>query len=677
MLHCPEDKTMDRLDNNAPSSTLLQPTPKAVAILHAFCERIGINQMVDFELPEILQSSFNSMELIYFERDSRLDSIIHNEYWDKLLFLQVMGSQMNVWSSSSSPEHIKNLGECFSEKNTNPQNGNQNGIPNIINPSLALTNEDEFFQYLRKRELELLEREKNSSAPKVNSNVETNSTKKELTKKNNKQILQHEVSPFYHKFFTNPDSDCHIQYYTSKNGLRFFKAKTYTDDDNKIQTCYRCFSGKALVQYLMDCTDLMYLGEAIKVSKCFLKYQLIEPLNSQSVDFKNTKESLYVVSDKGLGLLKWKYAKTAETSNVTINNKFSSSVDKGLFRNGKGSASSGTGTGVESLISTITRSTIESYSDDGINGESDEVDSDLDVSGDNPLAFPKPIDFSKKALSSSSTLSNLSLIQVLHDPGLKYLLRQFLIANVCVENLNAYDDIVEFQRRIKVLKKLLSLKDKAKRKYIRRKEVQELISHDDCPKDNSKKVLITFRAAIKRLSESSLIKVYNIYAMFLSENAPNELNIDSKLRKDVQKLITNESTIRLIQSSTTLLFEDSPFKPKQQYSSPSYESSGRWSAINKNKKPILREVPDPSVSESPSNRPSTPPTLKLNLKIPTMKIINTPSPTDVVLGPTLNFLDEVNFCFDQIKDKTFKMMETDSLGKFLSSKAFKDLIPEV
>lgn len=636
LLHCPDDKTMDKLNSSCSQNFLLQPTPKGVAILHWFCQRVGISQMMNCNLPDILNSKFNSMELITFERDSRSDLIIHNEYWDKLLFLQIMGSKLNIWSTNSPPDEIKLLGDYFNKEDSN------NGVKNMLNPSLALTNEDTFFEYLRNRQNELIEKESklnslsNNDSNNNNNNKNQqqqqsspNSNKYNQIKANNKN---HEISPFYHKFFTNPDSDSHVQYYTSKNGLRFFKSKSIFVNNKKVQID-NCFSGKAIVQYLMDCTDLMYQIEAIKVASFFLKYELIKSI-SNSNEFKPSKDSIYILTEKGLDLVKW-------DNHIKM----------------KISPSENVGQSDSELIKNLEESELESESQSESESEDEEDE----------FGIPKQIDFSKIDQNSVG----LSLNQILQDPGLKYLLRQFMITNLCVENLNAYDDIIEFQRRMNVLKKLLSLKDKAKEKYLKRAEVQELIQDEI----DSKKILITFRAAIKRLSEVSLIKVYNIYAIYLSDNAPNELNIDSNLKSSVQKLITDEANMNLIQSSTSLLFKDSDLIDLKQSSFPI--GGGKWkNKINEEDdgdvfiNPTIREIP--KNDEINNSKLQQPPVLTLNLRNNHFKK-NSPSPTDIVLGPTLKFLNDVNVHYDQIKSKAVKMMETDSLNKFLISKEFNVL----
>lgn len=593
MFHCPEDKTMETL-RSVSQSVVLQPTPKGVAVLNWFCQRIGISQSTNMGLPEILGSNFNSMELITFERDPRSDIIIHNEYWDKLLFLQVMGPKMNIWSTTAPADEIKLLGISFFNLATNDAGCS------FVNPSLAFSNEEGFFEYLRNRQAEhdmKMQTEREKAAKSSQSQLKSPKTANR--------------SPFYHKFFTNPDSDSHVQYYTSKNGVRFFKTKSAVVDGKRVEIpC--CFSGKAIVQYLMDCTDLMYPKEAIKMASFFLTYNLIEnACSTVETEFIPTKSALYRLTTKGMELTKW-----------------------------------------NDPLATSPRMSFDPLS--SCQSSEQDFESESDSLQDNELHVP----IQSNHTQSNEDYSDLTLKDILKDPGLKFLFRHFMVANLCVENINAYDDIVEFQRRIAVLEKLLTLKDKAKEKYMRRTNVMELIQ-EDC---NNNKVLVTFRAAIKRLCEMSLVKVYNIYAMYLSDNAPSELNMDSNIKATIQRLITNEANMNLIQSSS-LSFNDT------EAVSPKYPSLTNSSGVSQR---LGKEDNAPSTIREVPIKPTSSSVLTLDLKRKNTDN-SSPSPTDIVLGPTLMFLDEVNTYYEQIKVQTVIMMEKDSLSKFLSSQEFNAL----
>ncbi|KAG0688973.1 hypothetical protein C6P40_000256, partial [Pichia californica] len=86
------------------------------------------------------------------------------------------------------------------------------------------------------------------------------------------------------------------------------------------------------------------------------------------------------------------------------------------------------------------------------------------------------------------------------------------------------------------------------------------------------------------------------------------------------------------------------------------------------------EVLEDNITAKVSKKPITPhPELTLNLKH--LRDINQSvavSPTDILFGPKLKFLDEISIFYEDIRKKVYRMMETDSLGKFLESNEFKE-----
>lgn len=224
LLHCPADKTCKKI---ADKNTVLQPTPKGLAILHQFCLKMGIPDIEKQHVPKILTTEFNTMQLLEFDRHSRTDQIIHNYHSDKLIFIRIMGPIMNTWSSKNGPDSIKDLGSILKLKSKFKESNlysSENANTNPLQDGAA------FLLYLRKRQTD--------GAPEdENDGLEAND--KETTRQNNLH-----VSPFHHRFFTNPDSDSHCQYYVSDKGIRFFKEKTVAVNGTNV-TVTNCFSGKA------------------------------------------------------------------------------------------------------------------------------------------------------------------------------------------------------------------------------------------------------------------------------------------------------------------------------------------------------------------------------------------------------------------------------------------------
>jgi hypothetical protein len=565
LLHCPNDETCKNISE---ISEILQPTPKGVAILHQFCLKLGIANIKGLELPPILKSNFNSMQLITFDRHFRSDKIIHNEQSDKLLFIRVMGPKENIWSSKNDSDSILDLGSKLMTK-SKIMNSQIYGTNSENNP---LEDGEAFLSYLRQRQMDPLSEE---GEIKHEYSDDTNSPKIKL-----------QVSPFYHRFFSNPDSDSHTQYYVSNKGVRFFKQKKI-EIGGKEKTIKNCFSGKALIQYLMDCTDLMYLNDALKIANIFLKADLITCQTSDNKNFLFSKDSLYTVSSIGSKLVRWS----------------------------------------ESEIKDITSS-----------------------------------------VSNLRNLSNneISFNQALGDPGLKYSLRDFMVDNMCVENLDVFDDIIDFQKKMKVLKKMVFLKAREKKKHLTELKSNNII-FSDLKSNTLKHKKLTIYTAINKLSESCLSKAYNIFSMYISEDAPNEINIDSKLRFQVQNYIESEVNF------DTSIINVTDLKERIDISMRDNEDNNIINEIEQLSTDTLEIEQNQVSQEEPTIKPVTStPNLVLNLKHLRQNETSIVSPTDVIFAPKLKFLDDISVFYEEIKRKVYKMMETDSYSKFLASKQYKE-----
>lgn len=558
LLHSPDDKTSKKISG---IKMILQPTPKGVAILHQFCLKMGISNIKDLQTPLILYSNFNSMKLMEFDRHFRTDNLIHNTQSLRILFALIMGPKMNLWSPKNAADVIPNLGSALSLKS-------QLGKTMIYNASNYMQNVlesgDAFLAYLRQRQAESLHNE-----------IEEENQQKDHSA--SKKTIKDTISPFYHRFFTNPDSDSHIQYYVANKGLRFFEKKT-TIVNGKNKIIRQCFSGKALTQYLMDCTDLMYGRDAFRIANAFLKQDWIRLQSKKSDVFLSTREAIYTLTENGKVIVKW-----ASSENLNCG-----------------------------------------------------------------------------GLADDTLGHNISFDKSLRDPALKYLFRNFLIDNMCVENIDAYDDIVDFQKKMKILKRMISLKDKEKKRYL--EEIKNDAIFDELKSNELKHKKLTIYTAINKLLEYCLSKIYSIFAMYISDDAPNEVNIDSKLRFQVQHYIEKEvdfdtmalnvADLRMRCMETELELEE----PVRKLSTHHEDD---------------REVPQLDAGDiSPKTAcPSNP---VLNLKH--LREIDLPpvSPTDIIFGPKLKFLEDVSIFYEEIKRKVYHMMEVDSFGKFLSSKHLKE-----
>jgi hypothetical protein len=612
LLHCPDDKTCKFLKSK---KMILQPTPKGVAILHQFCLKMGISNVEALKMPEILHSNFNTMKLMEFERHSRTDNIIHNEHSDKLLFSRLMGPRMNMWSSKNGPEPISILDADLMMK---PK---FNNFSTFVNEEATLNDDEDkqhfsdvnpledsaaFLDYLRSRQKD--------TAETINQSDE---------EENVADIIAHsasdDISPFYHRFFTNPDSDSHVQYYVSTNGVRFFKAKCIKIDG--YDKCVKnCFSGKAFIQCITDCTDLMYYKDALKIANNFVKWKLIESMShdtNQNV-FMPTKEALYVVSETGKDYVKWFVSKSVSPADIYL------------------------------------------------------------------VMQPDDVSSSKSGEKDSS---DLSLEKVLRDPGLKYLFRNFMVENMCGENLNVYDEITEFQRKIKILRKMVSLKDKEKKTYfeqIKSDKLFEILEQQQ--KSNAlKHKKLTIYTAMNKLTEFCVSKVYIIFAMYVSEDAPNEINLDSRLRSEIRNYIHFEGIfdtkdVNLADIKSKISFEEPTLLLRNGVSSceeaDDVGHKEEHQALDDMLSNSLDHNDNPNVnkSETDKNMKIVKSHSNLALKLKHLRDVDVPqlSPTDVFFGPKLNFLDDMAVFYEEVKRKVFKMMETDSFAKFLNSEQFRE-----
>lgn len=126
-----------------------------------------------------------------------------------------------------------------------------------------------------------------------------------------------DISPFAHRYFTHPDSDAHTQYYVSHKGVRIFKDYKLNENSkkNSIVIDY-CITGKAAVQWLVECVDLVNLKEAIDLGSLFVKHSLLKDVYTQDEHYdtnkKDTlvpsKDALYMLTAKGRTLCDWPWA---------------------------------------------------------------------------------------------------------------------------------------------------------------------------------------------------------------------------------------------------------------------------------------------------------------------------------------------------------------------------------
>ncbi|SCU85231.1 LAME_0D00606g1_1 [Lachancea meyersii CBS 8951] len=435
LLHVPADRTRAALKDGV----AIQPTPKGVAVLQRYVRHTGLK-----DIPSILKSDLNTMELFTFERSSMTDAIIHSDYFVSLLFAKVMGLTKNVWSPDNSPDQVPtlaNLLKCaddtFNFENVDFAWGAWDGSGN--GPTPTLSHPDAY------------------SIPKSQD--------------------QNRISPLTHRFFTNPDSTSHAQYYTSSSGLRLFKANNFADS----RVSYDCvFSTKAVWQWLMDCTDIMYPKEAVTISSLFLRNGLMKPITlspsgSYQHKFSIGTNCFFTLTQLGWESVQW-------SSGGIIKNE----VVGADIRN------------VNSPRRLQDEETKQNLTDSGSDSGSDH----------------KPGYFT-------------DLTHVLRDPGMRYLFRRHLEKEFCAENLDVYIEIKKFLKRMTVLKNLLDTKTSKEPDNI---EVMTAKHFSDL-------VVNTINHALFRQANECLETAYQIYSSFITPGAPYQLNIDHSLRESITEVI--------------------------------------------------------------------------------------------------------------------------------------------
>lgn len=328
LLHCPSDRTASRcLSSSSPNfssfskSFLLQPTAKGVYLLERYCRKNGIDLSPDSPALQLIQSPYNSMRSISFDRNPITDDLICNEAFVFLLFQRLMGPVPNVYSASNPPDKIPPL------------------------TTYSFDTHDLF----GKHDLALYSPIDESGKFSFKNNQNSSS-------------LQ---SPYVHRFFTHPDSEALTQYYVSSVGVRLFENKLFdvyvydpslsfdpvvadyfssepavshsyskttsstgrVNNDsnpdrastpriipNKIETILvdYCFTGRTLWQWLLDCTDIIYQREAIHLANLFFKSGMLEPIyavGSMCIPgderIKIAKDAFYRLSKVGKQVAAW------------------------------------------------------------------------------------------------------------------------------------------------------------------------------------------------------------------------------------------------------------------------------------------------------------------------------------------------------------------------------------
>lgn len=228
-------------------------------------------------------------------------------------------------------------------------------------------------------------------------------------------------SPYHHRYFTNPDSDSQMQYYESSSGVRVFHNRHFGS-----KTYEYCVTGKAVCQWLCDCTDIMSVAHAVDLLVSLVRARLIKPVKGAG----DPVRSFYVITSLGHKHCQW-------------------------------------GAPVQTV---------------GF--------------GEDPEPTPE------------ERGDPIRLLDVLNDPGMRYLYRTHLEQSYCAENLLAYLQLKQYGAQVKVLNELAKA------------QVSKQIT---------------------RVSNVCASLAYSIYFKYLSAESPFSLNVDYALREEITNIMMDWS----------------------------------------------------------------------------------------------------------------------------------------
>lgn len=543
LLHCPSARTR----KEPKPYDMLQPTPKGVGVLHDFCKKVGMKQE---NQPPVMRSVFNSMEVFKYYRNSVTDQILYSDYFLYLLFGKLMGPGPNVWAPENKPDKLPLLG--MAEENTFDVN-------NCIYPGGFA----EGFPLAQETPLKLV------SSPELHETLKDN------------------VSPFHHKYFTNPESDSHVQYYVSTKGVRVFKNKVFRASGGSETTVHYCFSGKAIIQWLGDCTDVINDSHSVEIAELLLRAKLFAPITlspstATTGRFSGDRSAFYVPSELGKRISQWNGSKIKKNR-----------------KNGKPSDYDN----IDVLIDAFCASSDNSDENDVLH------------------AAKVPV---------------LTIREIIKDPGMRYLFKSYLEQGLCSENLDAYLQLKQYEKQIKTLGVLLKLKR------------------------DSEKTDPRLDAQISSLASTCSSTAYYIFFTYLSAESPFVLNINYLLRQQVTSVMV--STDASEEHHHAAKFLETPISVRSFDLGGSDQSSAKSSSVLNETAVEENEVDLGARNKSLSNGSSFSTAARGH-----SLLTQSSSESENVLAK----LDPITASFNEILKHIYRLMEEDSLPKFLTSDLFK------
>lgn len=364
----------------------------------------------------------------------------------------------------------------------------------------------------------------------------------------NQTSTQSIESPYAHRYFTNPQSDALSQYYISSKGVRLFQDKQFS----KTLLVDYCFTGRAMCQWLLDCTDLVYKSEAFQLVNLFLTLKVIEPISESSEPDATPlvaldKNAFYQLTDTGKYLVSWpEYAaqpatpllarfphKTFETPSIDrLPEEFSfeefvSPTDASARRPSKLSADPG-----KDVVQDCTSMSVKPIPKPILVHTSPIGSPRSSKSPTRVKLRRQPQSPNARSRFPDPPKLKMTLREILEDAAMSWLFSQYLEDNLCQENLLFYKDLSKF---LVEFEKLSLLQDKAAKMGT---STGTSTAQDPAVSRQNAAALQRYNTQIQLYARACKNSIYVMYNQFLAPSAPCELNIDSKSRKMLVEIIT-------------------------------------------------------------------------------------------------------------------------------------------
>ncbi|OXC64077.1 hypothetical protein AYX13_06387 [Cryptococcus neoformans] len=315
------------------------------------------------------------------------------------------------------------------------------------------------------------------------------------TKLSDDEVLAHFYSRFYTKAPPLPTGET----LDRSEGIIVRKPgggeKTTSSDDY-------IFSARAAVDWMLDFTSATGIDEAAEILAQFVRYGLITLVSDkgkikeenlivsvrgggagggagaimQEAEFRVTERAIYKITKEGIAVAKW---------NEPITNHVAGTSKTNLC--------------VEITPGNKTRPSHEASPSVSVQRRtslSDRFRGDFDISG---------VPGGDNHIKDSHTAR---LKQILEEPALRSLFREFLRSNFCEENLSFWLDVQDFKRRFQTTSSAVAA-------------------------PGSKQAKLSGHAAMEKHQQDLIAMAFVIYNTYLAPASPCELNIDHNLRAEL------------------------------------------------------------------------------------------------------------------------------------------------